>query len=98
MEKTFVKVIGTRGIISLRMSNIHGGTSLVTVVLDEILSKHQFAIVDGTVRRVECYRGLIRDRHQRKLIGARSFDVHAYEETVRFPGGETIKGWVLTAQ
>lgn len=99
METVFVPDhIGERLVLSLPVSNRFGGTSLVTVVLDELLWKHQFVVVNGVVRRLKCYGALIRDKKHIRLVGTDRFNVHAYEETFDDAEGKPIKGWVLMSQ
>lgn len=98
MEATFIEgAIGTRGIYSLSVSNISGGTALVTVVLDEHLG-HQSVIVDGIVYPEVCYRAIIRDRHAQRLVGSKVINVHARESVAKKPDGEEVRGWILTTR
>jgi hypothetical protein len=99
MEMTFIEgEIGTRGIYSLPVGNVSGGTTLVTVVLDELLWRHQLVVIGETVYPVECYKAIIRDRHAQRLVGSKVINVHARESTAKTPGGEEVRGWVLTTQ
>lgn len=99
MDKVFINgPIGTGLVLSLPVSNVYGGTSFVTVALDKLLWGYQSVIVDGTMKKVECYSGVLRDKEARKLAGVQRINIHAYYGVFAHPGGGEVHGWIVSAQ
>lgn len=98
MEIFIENTVAEHDLYSLPVCNRDGGTTFVTLVLEELLWEHQTVVIDGTAYPMRCYRARIFEEYAQNHIGARHINVHARQSVATNVEGEQIPGWILSAQ